>query len=72
MNLASRLCDRAGKWEILVSGPFYEMLSPATRAVFERTEPMEFKHVSQSVPTYRYTVPDLVAGGAGPGFAPNA
>jgi hypothetical protein len=48
------------------------MLSPATRAVFERTEPMEFKHVSQSVPTYRYTVPDLVAGGAGPGFAPNA
>ena len=64
VNLASRLCDRAGKWEILVSEPFYEMLSPATRAVFERTEPMEFKHVSQSVPTYRYTVPDLVAGGA--------
>ena len=63
VNLASRLCDRAGKWEILVSEPFYEMLSPATRAVFERTEPMEFKHVSQSVPTYRYTVPDLVAGG---------
>jgi class 3 adenylate cyclase len=71
VNLASRLCDRAGKWEILVSEPFYEMLSPATRAVFERTEPMEFKHVSQSVPTYRYTVPDLVAGGAGYGFAPN-
>ena len=39
---------------------FYAMhLLPATRAVFERTEPMEFEHVSQSVPTYRYTVPDL-------------
>ena len=72
VNLASRLCDRAGKWEILVSEPFREMLSPATRAVFERTEPMEFKHVSQSVPTYRYTVPDLVAGGADPGFAPTS
>jgi hypothetical protein len=46
------------------------MLSPATRAVFERTEPMGIKHVSQSVPTYRYTVPDLVAGSAGHGFAP--
>ena len=72
VNLASRLCDQADKREILVSEPFCEMLSPATRAVFERTEPMEFKHVSQSVSTYRYKVPDLVAGGAGPGFAPNA
>lgn len=57
VNLASRLCDRAGKWQILVSEPFYEMLSPETRAIFERTEPMAFKHVSQSVPTYRCTVP---------------
>ena len=57
VNLASRLCDRAGKWQILVSEPFYEMLSSETRATFERTEPMEFKHVSQAVPTYRHTVP---------------
>jgi adenylate cyclase len=57
VNLASRLCDRAGKWQILASEPFYEMLSQETRAIFERTEPMAFKHVSQSVPTYRYTVP---------------
>ena len=28
VNLASRLCDRAGKWQILASEPFYEMLSP--------------------------------------------
>ncbi len=34
VNLASRLCDRAGKWEILVSEPFYEMLSPATPGCF--------------------------------------
>ena len=57
VNLASRLCDRAGKWQILVSEPFYEMLTPETRAIFERTEPMAFKHVSQTVSTYHYTVP---------------
>lgn len=57
VNLASRLCDRAEKWQILVSEPFYEMLLPETRATFERTAPMEFKHVSQAVATYRYTVP---------------
>jgi len=64
VNFASRLCDRAGKWEVLVSGLFYEMLSPETRSLFERTEPMEFKHVSQTVPTYRFTVP--IAGSADP------
>jgi adenylate cyclase len=58
VNLASRLCDRAGKWQILVSEPFYEQLSPETKNEFSRTEPMEFKHVSQAVATYRFTVPD--------------
>ena len=57
VNLASRLCDRAGRWEILVSAPFYQDLSPETRAAFTRTEPLEFKHVSQLMATYRYTVP---------------
>ena len=52
-----RLCDRAQKWQILVSEPFYELLGSTTRAVFERTEPMEFKHVAQTVATYRHTVP---------------
>ena len=57
VNLASRLCDRAEKWQILVSEPFYEMLSVEIRKGFERTEAMQFKHVSQSVATYRHTVP---------------
>jgi class 3 adenylate cyclase len=57
VNLASRLCDRAGKWQILVSESFYEMLSAETQAAFERTEPMELKHVSQPVSTYRYAMP---------------
>ncbi len=57
VNLASRLCDRAGKWQILVSEPFHAMLSAETSALFERTAPMEFKHVSQPVATYCYTVP---------------
>ncbi len=64
VNLASRLCDRAGKWEILVSQSFYEMLPPETQAAFERTAPMELKNVAQAVPIYRYTVP--VAGMADP------
>ncbi len=56
MNLASRLCDRAEKWHILVSEPFYEMLTSDTQAAFERTAPMEFKHVAQMGATYRHTV----------------
>jgi len=56
VSLASRLCDRAEKWQILVSEPFYEILGTETQAVFERTEPMEFKHVAQVVATYRHTV----------------
>lgn len=55
VNLASRLCDRAGRWQLLVSGPFYEHLSPETQKLFQRTEPMEFKHVSQLLSTYCYT-----------------
>lgn len=58
VNLASRLCERAGPWEILVSESFYEMLAPESRLVFERTEPMQFKNVSQFMPTYRCTVAD--------------
>ena len=61
VNLASRLCDRADRWQILVSEPFYEMLSAETRAGFIRTEPMEFKHVSQAVATYCYSVPIAAA-----------
>jgi class 3 adenylate cyclase len=57
VNLASRLCDRAGKWQILASEPFHEMLSAETSRLFERTAPMEFKHVSRAVATYCYTVP---------------
>lgn len=60
VNLASRLCDRAQKWQILVSEPFYTMLPSEMRAAFERTEPMEFKHVSQFIATYRLTVAEPV------------
>ena len=49
------LCERAGAWQILVSEPFYEMLPPQIRSTFERTEPMQFKNVTQFIPTYRFT-----------------
>ncbi len=65
VNLASRLCDRAGKWQILVSEPFYQHLAAETRNGFTRTEPMEFKHVSQVVSTYRFTVPASTVTAAG-------
>lgn len=60
VNLASRLCDRARKWEILVSEPFFEMLGVQTQVLFEKTESMEFKHVSRNVAAYRFTVPEDV------------
>ena len=65
VNLASRLCDRADRWQILVTEPFYQMLPEKIRASFERTEQMHFKHVSQVMATYRYSVP--VAGIGEPG-----
>ncbi len=54
VNLASRLCDRAKPWEILVSESFYRMLSAETRALFAQTEPMQFKHVTKAIGTYRF------------------
>lgn len=56
VNLASRLCDRAEKWQILVSREFYELLSPTTQAFFQSTAAMALKHVSHPVATYLHTV----------------
>ncbi|MGI9089317.1 MAG: adenylate/guanylate cyclase domain-containing protein [Chthoniobacterales bacterium] len=58
VNLASRLCDRARKWEILVSQPFHEMLGVRSQLLFAKTEAMAFKHVSQSVATYSFNLPE--------------
>jgi class 3 adenylate cyclase len=57
VNLAARLCERAGPWEILCSEAFHTALSPASRAAFVCTEPMQFKNVQQMVTTYSCTVP---------------
>lgn len=65
VNLAARLCDRARPWEILVSQPFYDRLGAQTQVYFEKTEPMQFKHVSQSVATYSYTVAERASSGHG-------
>lgn len=55
VNIASRLCDKARSWEILVSENFYELLPAETQSGFARTEPMQFKNVSQTFGTYRFT-----------------
>ena len=69
VNLAARLCERAARWEILVSQPFFEKLGVRTQLLFEKTEPLEFKHVSQNIATYRYTVPENLAVGVEPARA---
>lgn len=52
VNLAARLCEKAGSWEILTTDAFLESLDPAARAVFRQTEPIHFKNVQQAVTTH--------------------
>ncbi len=52
VNFASRLCDRAGAWEILVSESFLDSLTESARGRLRRTEPMAFKNVQRFVATY--------------------
>ncbi len=56
VNLASRLCDRAGQWEILASKAFHDALPPDARRAFRETEPMHFKNVSEPVITFSCVV----------------
>ncbi len=52
VNLASRLCDHASPWQILVSADFYDLLSEAERMRFSPTEPISFKNIDRAVVTY--------------------
>lgn len=52
VNLASRLCDRAEPWQILVSEDFLSSLPEDERKEFARTEPMSFKNVQRFIPTF--------------------
>ncbi len=54
VNVASRLCGRADKGEILVSQTFYDQLK--TRPVVETMEPLSVKNRNQAVPVYRVRV----------------
>ncbi len=54
VNLASRLCDHARPWEVLVSADFRERLNADTLPRFHRTEPMNFKNVHRPVATYAW------------------
>ncbi len=57
VNLAARLCEKAGPWEILCSEAFHGALGQASREGFRVTEPMHFKNVQQVVTTYSCLVP---------------
>lgn len=54
VNLAARLCECAGAWEILVSAQFHQALPLALRDPFIPTEPMHFKNIQQFVVTYSW------------------
>ena len=56
VNLAARLCEKAGSWEILITDTFLTSLDPAARATFHQTEPLHFKNVQQAVTTHRCTL----------------
>ena len=56
VNLAARLCEKAGAWEILVTDAFLASLDPAARGVFHQTEPLHFKNVRQAVTTHSLTM----------------
>lgn len=63
VNVASRFCDHAGAWEVIVSEPFYEQLGQTSQARFVETEPMRFKNVAGPMRTYRFTLQERVASG---------
>ena len=52
VNLAARLCEKAGAWEILVTDAFLQSLDAEGRGVFRQTEPIHFKNVHQAVVTH--------------------
>ncbi len=52
VNLASRLCDHAAPWQILVSADFYDLLADGARARFQVTAPIEFKNIDRPIATY--------------------
>ena len=55
VNLASRLCDKAEGWQMLVSEDFLMALPVNDQKTFVKTEPIQFKNIQQFVPTYIYS-----------------
>lgn len=55
VNLASRLCDKAEGWQILVSEEYRNSLPEEHRGQFEKTEPIQFKNLEQPVTTYIFS-----------------
>jgi len=55
VNLASRLCDKAEGWQILVSEDFLKLLPHGEQEHFVKTEPIQFKNIERFVPTYIFS-----------------
>jgi adenylate cyclase len=51
VNVASRLCSKAGPGEIVISEPFYKALKKPPRV--EASEPLVLKNKALPVPAYR-------------------
>ena len=63
VNLAARLCEKAGAWEILTTDAFLAALTAEERAAFRQTEPLHFKNVQQAVTTHRCALEFSAAAG---------
>jgi adenylate cyclase len=57
VNLASRLCDQASPWQVMVTQEVYDALPPAERAQFVANPPLRVKNVTRVVTTYAYRLP---------------
>jgi adenylate cyclase len=54
VNVASRLCSKAGKGEILISDPFYQMLKNKPKV--EALEPLAVKNRAAPVPVWKVKI----------------
>jgi adenylate cyclase len=54
VNVASRLCSKAGRGEVIVSEPFFQALKNPPEV--EALDPLELRGKSDTVPVYQVKV----------------
>ncbi|MBI4024139.1 MAG: HAMP domain-containing protein [Verrucomicrobia bacterium] len=57
VNLASRLCGKAGRWQLIVSGHVFNLMGKELKVDFEPADPLLLKNIKHPVKVYTYTLP---------------